>query len=540
MRKNFILLLCAFTLSLRAKVDISERPFIPKTAPKCAEGIKQTGRCFSCSLDQWAKRIMTLKERPAEFSTLPSKKDYQANILTLDEYLDVFEKAAQALKKDLSPDALWLKKKSLVTLYPDLFNLTRPSTMPLETISNFIYRPYAQKLALPQGSQIAICADFHGSIHSLIRNLEKLRDLGFIDNKFKILKDNFYMLFLGDYMGRGIYGVEVTYTVARLLIANPERVILMRGNHEDYALELDFRNKHLSEKAMLNIPSFIDELYFKFDLTPRDEVTIFRLFDLFPVVCYLGCSQAKKIEYMCCCHGGLEIGYNPYNFLNAPLSVHYEFIDKLWRRKYFNEKLSKVSQDAIKLAFGLDVLCNDIQDFVPTGVLTLIGDHLTHSGFMWSGFNVNPRIAIKQRKKTFTGWVMGQKLTEEILKWGDSPKAAIRGLFRAHDHNNETGGPLLNHLCCSKGYTLLWDKVFTLLSAPDSRLDEEEGEACFTYDSFIVVTLEKDFDHWQIKHYWEDSGNEQLVWNVTNEKKPKACADTLKFPAHKRIQPTIN
>ena len=43
-----------------------------------------------------------------------------------------------------------------------------------------------------------------------------------------------YMVFLGDYVDRGFYGTEVLYTIMMLKIANPEKVILLRGNHEDH------------------------------------------------------------------------------------------------------------------------------------------------------------------------------------------------------------------------------------------------------------------------------------------------------------------
>lgn len=42
------------------------------------------------------------------------------------------------------------------------------------------------------------------------------------------------VVFLGDYVDRGISGTEVLEGVSRLLDRNRENVVLLKGNHEDY------------------------------------------------------------------------------------------------------------------------------------------------------------------------------------------------------------------------------------------------------------------------------------------------------------------
>ena len=42
------------------------------------------------------------------------------------------------------------------------------------------------------------------------------------------------VVFLGDYVDRGISGTEVLEGVSRLLDRNREKVVLLKGNHEDY------------------------------------------------------------------------------------------------------------------------------------------------------------------------------------------------------------------------------------------------------------------------------------------------------------------
>ena len=183
---------------------------------------------------------------------------------------------------------------------------------------------------LERDSQVCFFGDLHGSAHSLIRDLKKLKELGYIDNQFKITKKNFHIIFLGDYIDRGIYGVEVVYTLCRLKLANPSQVILVRGNHEDYILAPDFRKKHTKEEQKDNAPSFIDELYLKFDLTQKDEIALFRFYELLPVVCYVGTSS----DMLHCCHGGLRTRIQSTTTAHcSSRKSQFEFIEELKERR---------------------------------------------------------------------------------------------------------------------------------------------------------------------------------------------------------------
>ena len=116
-----------------------------------------------------------------------------------------------------------------------------------------------------------IVGDLHGSIHDLIRILAL--------NEPPPLKN---YLFLGDYVDRGEYSIEVISLLFSLIVTYPNNIFMIRGNHE-------FRKINRNYGFLQEITKRYDEhLWEYFNST----------FDYLPLACLVN-------EKILCVHGGI-------------------------------------------------------------------------------------------------------------------------------------------------------------------------------------------------------------------------------------------
>src|SRR5262249_15855633 len=123
---------------------------------------------------------------------------------------------------------------------------------------------------------------------------------------------------LGDYTDRGMYGVEVLYTLLRLKLANPQRVCLIRGNHEDVTLAVNY--------------GFLAEIQAKYG-REFNVTKIMRSYDCLPLVLYLGCGD----NFIQCNHGGMEPGFDPTGLLEAEGTLRFQFLGRLNQARFLKE-----------------------------------------------------------------------------------------------------------------------------------------------------------------------------------------------------------
>ena len=99
-----------------------------------------------------------------------------------------------------------------------------------------------------------------------------------------------------------------------------------------------------------------------------------------PVAIYLGIQELNLTDYILCCHGGLELGFNASKLLNS--QNEFQLLRKLKRSKEL-QKLSKNNRQEIELKIPQYELMDTAAE-LPTKPVTL--------GFMWSDFCTNKNV----------------------------------------------------------------------------------------------------------------------------------------------------
>jgi hypothetical protein len=288
------------------------------------------------------------------------------------------------------------------------------------------FQPYAERHELPPGARVFIHGDLHGDIHSLIAFLDSLRADGHLEG-FSLTGEETRLLFLGDYTDRGSYGIEVLYTLLRLKLANPDRVLLVRGNHEDVDLIARY--------------GFLAEAFGKYGRS-FDARRVARLYDFLPVVLYLSCEG----NVAQCNHGGLEPGFDPNPLLGAPPEVSFQQLGTLRQTRFLQQNEAWVKALPERQQRELRRALLDFAPATPTTPTVL--------GFMWNDFTLRagePQFAVDPDR----AFVHGDQLTRRVLESARGENHAVRVIFRAHQHAAALN-PMMARLIASRGVFRHW------------------------------------------------------------------------------------
>ncbi|KAH8244722.1 hypothetical protein KR038_001497 [Drosophila bunnanda] len=199
---------------------------------------------------------------------------------------------------------------------------------------------------------VTVCGDVHGQFHDLMtlfRSGGKLPETRY--------------LFLGDYVDRGMYSVETVTLLVALKVRYPDRITILRGNHEC--------------RRITKVYGFYDECLRKYGNTNVWKIFT-ELFDFLPLAALIN-------GHILCLHGGLSPRINNLDDIRGlnrmqEVPPHGPMSDLLW-----SDPKESSGWDSSRRGAGFLFGENISERFNYTNALSLVtrAHQLEMQGFKW-------------------------------------------------------------------------------------------------------------------------------------------------------------
>eukprot|EP00826_Nyctotherus_ovalis_P017860 TRINITY_DN15282_c0_g1_i2.p1 TRINITY_DN15282_c0_g1~~TRINITY_DN15282_c0_g1_i2.p1 ORF type:complete len:500 (+),score=97.61 TRINITY_DN15282_c0_g1_i2:205-1704(+) len=247
-----------------------------------------------------------------------------------------------------------------------LFPFTKDQILVLtyECIEVVKAEPTVVKVTIP----VKVFGDFHGQYQDMMRFFELWRSP--IESIHGGDIESYDYLFLGDYIDRGTNNLEVICLLMALKVKFPRQIHLLRGNHEDHAINRVF--------------GFAEECEERLDDDIDDDNSVFQtinfLFDLLPLA-------AVVEERILCVHGGIGATLKSVADLEKierPVEIVHEvktaldqlLIDVLWSDPTENDQELGIHNDAARDPYDTGYIVkygpDRVENFLRENNLTMI------------------------------------------------------------------------------------------------------------------------------------------------------------------------
>lgn len=248
--------------------------------------------------------------------------------------LSLLSRAAVSLQKD--PNVI---KLILGNALPGVVTLNRRKWVFSKEATDFYH-----------SEKIYVIGDLHGNYSALIillleTNILFRDDAGFLSINQDILRST-RLVFLGDYVDRMSYSIEIIAALCYLRLLSPDNIILLRGNHETIATSMG--NTTHKELCVKYGREYGGNLY----------KSLIKLFYSLPIACLIN-------SIVLCVHGGIHApkpaNLNDLESLNRfreprqtkeKLSPYYDPLQNLLWSDYIDEEPDKADKDGV--CYNLD------------------------------------------------------------------------------------------------------------------------------------------------------------------------------------------
>lgn len=361
------------------------------------------------------------------FKWFLSQKDFEDQV---DEFVKVHSSGA------FNEKSAWLSGKAPNERF---FNLSEYYNENNLFVQKLILKPGVEVAGVGEASPVA---DLHGDIHSLCQYIEIRIKEGKLDDNLKIQdKENFYMVFLGDYSDRGWYGLEVLYLIMQIKKMNPDNVFLLRGNHESEDQNIVLQDRYFFQDGE---PTLGYEIQEKFGLKGLDKIKFYRemvvtMQNLMAAALFLGFPDEKNnIQYVLFCHGSIDPRFDLRKLLTDKRMSLFQRVDSSQLTLDWAEKISAKGKEFVKELHEIEAeKCTILEE---------VGSE--YSGFVWNDNTWDS----DQKGFIDRSLVLSKSLIHSFLSFLREQGCSIKTIITAHQH----GGEMYDKMCEHWGMFNSW------------------------------------------------------------------------------------
>jgi hypothetical protein len=172
---------------------------------------------------------------------------FNENILHFYQYLQNLYKIAKLKNNQVLGDKATMSKILIpydsileliaeyerIFVYLIKFKKSEEEKVTIKEFNSNNYVNHIKKINTNNNEKFICIGDVHGSIHTFIRLLFRFHKYGILNIKTMKILEPYNIVFLGDVIDRGFWGLEIACTLLILLVNNPHRMHWNSGNHED-------------------------------------------------------------------------------------------------------------------------------------------------------------------------------------------------------------------------------------------------------------------------------------------------------------------
>ena len=300
-------------------------------------------------------KIISLDESTKFQELKPNTKEY---FELYENFIDILLRPIE-WKKSHSQNLI-KQAQSQNNLFPQKFKFRREHIIALTKACQEVIS--SQPIVLNLSTPIKIFGDIHGQFDDLMKFFELWGEPS--EDPLHGDINSIDYLFLGDYVDRGDYSLETICLLMALKIKYPEKIFLLRGNHEDHLINCSFGFYDECQERLSN-----DRL--------SEELNVFKaindFFEYLPLVAIIE-------NEIVCLHGGIGAHFNDIkdveNF-QRPLKVVHEALtdeekivmDILWSDPTDNDNEKGIQLNQIRdskcygniVKFGPDIVDNFLE-----------------------------------------------------------------------------------------------------------------------------------------------------------------------------------